>query len=1168
MSEATNRLKESMNKVVDSVRKTARESEKADKSTKKTTSSFSHLDRESKRVANNTRQMQDHLRNSQAWAKDLKRIVAGIVVSQAFYQLLGVMQDLVRQSVQFANNMDQAQIAFKYLLEDANDATAMINSLQDFAIHSPLDTSQVMDSTRKLMAMGFEAKSVIPTLEVMADTAAVFSGKASEMSDMISHITLAIGQMRASGKVMTQELRQLYNAGIPVFTILQEQLGLTAEQVRHIGKLGIDSGTAVVALLKGLQERYAGAAEEFTKTIPGALEVIEDSVYVLYTMLSKEPHNALKKWLNDIANLIEALVVLARNYGPGAIIDVMFGPRTAYAIRALMGSLIQLGRAFSAVGDIIKDLFSGALALLAQMLGFVLPPLTILVNLIAQIVRGVYVTIPFIRELAIAFTALLIVGTVVKVFTALWRVMRMAIILEWVKGAVINLVKALYSLVKAVTLATITNWKFVASLVAILAILALILTASSRVRESMTKFVNAFKNIGIGFDPSDIAAPKFEPPPVGDFEGGGLKDIITDVEDLGDEADKTGKKLKNMFNQSFDEVFTIDDSAGGPLGDIAGTDFSTVLAGLDELLAKTEKLAMTGDFWKDWDNIQDHFGIGDIDFMDDVPKLGNDFWNAVEEAFSAPEWIGAGLGAIIGGVIGGLIGGVPGTIIGAAIGGAAGWLAGLYWEDITKALERAGIGSKGALGMSIGGPLGAGIGLIIGGPAGAAIGLAIGTLIGWLTGEIVEGFQTGDWAGVAMPLGMGIGAAVGLVVGGPGGALIGAALGGLIGWVVEEFQRQSAEGNWAKAVAPIGMGLGAGIGFFVGGPIGAMLGGAIGMVVGWIVGKFIEADWSGVKDAFFQPWRDFKEVLGIFFLDLIWDPIKEAWDNADWLSLGLNIIVGLISGLLGAIPLIGVAIMTLFKSVWKAITSIFGIEPPATTMIPIGINIVLGVIEGIVATIQEVLMAIAELGRKIIKAFKDILKNLGEGIKEGLKVIYDTFINWINDLWNNVFNKLFGWIKEGLTKIKEFFTESDKANKAASSSPALTSSGPSTRSVMFSLPDTPDVPVVMSTPMSGLPIDGHRDGGIFNKEHVAWISEGDDPEAIIPLNNPGAMQPFVDAVSSGVAAALLPVVASMEGRQNQMQPLYVGTLVADERGLKELERKMEIIRIAETQRRG
>ena len=42
----------------------------------------------------------------------------------------------------------------------------------------------------------------------------------------------------------------------------------------------------------------------------------------------------------------------------------------------------------------------------------------------------------------------------------------------------------------------------------------------------------------------------------------------------------------------------------------------------------------------------------------------------------------------------------------------------------------------------------------------------------------------------------------------------------------------------------------------------------------------------------------------------------------------------------------------------------------------------------------------------------------------------------------------------------------------------------------------------------------------------------------------------------------------MVGQQSQLQPLYVGTLIADERGLKELSRKMEIIQLEEKSKEG
>ena len=64
------------------------------------------------------------------------------------------------------------------------------------------------------------------------------------------------------------------------------------------------------------------------------------------------------------------------------------------------------------------------------------------------------------------------------------------------------------------------------------------------------------------------------------------------------------------------------------------------------------------------------------------------------------------------------------------------------------------------------------------------------------------------------------------------------------------------------------------------------------------------------------------------------------------------------------------------------------------------------------------------------------------------------------------------------------------------------------------------------------------------------------------------MRPFVNAVSDALTSALMPLLVSMANRgQNQLQPVYVNTLIADDRGLKELERKLQIIRLSENSRR-
>jgi len=67
------------------------------------------------------------------------------------------------------------------------------------------------------------------------------------------------------------------------------------------------------------------------------------------------------------------------------------------------------------------------------------------------------------------------------------------------------------------------------------------------------------------------------------------------------------------------------------------------------------------------------------------------------------------------------------------------------------------------------------------------------------------------------------------------------------------------------------------------------------------------------------------------------------------------------------------------------------------------------------------------------------------------------------------------------------------------------------------------------------------------------------------------MQPFVDAVSNGIVGSLAPIVAQINNAGNSgnnLPPMYVGTLVADERGLRQLYKKFELIQIQEDARKG
>ena len=106
---------------------------------------------------------------------------------------------------------------------------------------------------------------------------------------------------------------------------------------------------------------------------------------------------------------------------------------------------------------------------------------------------------------------------------------------------------------------------------------------------------------------------------------------------------------------------------------------------------------------------------------------------------------------------------------------------------------------------------------------------------------------------------------------------------------------------------------------------------------------------------------------------------------------------------------------------------------------------------------------------------------------------------------------------------------------------------------------------------SSVKLGGHATGGIFNREHIARFSEGNRAEMVVPLENNSAMEPFVNAIADGILRGLAPTMLSAGGNgssSNNLPPMYVGTLIADDRGLKQLYKKFEVIQKQENARRG
>lgn len=699
-------------------------------------------------------------------AKDVKRILEGIVVSQAFYRLLSIMSELVNGSIQFMQNMEQTELSFKYLLGDAQAAADLVERLQDFAIASPLDTSGAAESTRYLLNMGFAAQNVVDVLSVITD-AAVVSG--AEVKETVHSISVALGQMLQSGTASAQEIRQLYNAGVPVAKILNEQLGLTGKEVKNIGDLAIDSGTVVAAILKGMKDQFAGASREMQETFAGAMSAIKDSIFVFANVAAEEMYGAFRDRIVDISNAMQALVQIVRKLGPGGVFETLVPNKQWQAIiRNVIGAFQQLAMAVQYWYKIIGTIFKAMGQELLQILNLILPPITIMANFLMKLAYGFLQAAPAVKYFVATLVLLTMIRPIISLMYGLWKVIGLGGICLKVAAYVKKL---------ALAIAALTVYHPV--IAAISAIVAIILTltgvtqkAINKLRELIAllggKLANiAAKNktidpgLNIGYDPNKILQPvdRDTKKSTEDYAED-VNDVADALDNVTDSAKKAGKALKNNFNQSFDEVFTIDPKK---------TTASDIL-GFDPEDLDIEPLE---DFFVDLGGLNDY----DFDFGGTVDNFMEAWRTMIDNMLGfARKHIGE-LSIALAGLLAGLALGNPWVALAYA-------LVALFWKDLCDAFKidvpnETGISA--AIGIALGTLLGKLIGGKLGGYIGGAAGLLASFVFSIVLDRIAEKFELGDYSKAASAIGQGIGSMIGTVIGGLLGGPIGAAIGSAIG---------------------------------------------------------------------------------------------------------------------------------------------------------------------------------------------------------------------------------------------------------------------------------------------------------------------------------------------------------------------------------------------------
>jgi tape measure domain-containing protein len=285
-----------------------------------------------------------------------------------------------------ALNIEDAQAKLKGLGNDAASVEAIMSS----ALASVKGTAFGLDTAATVAATAVAAgikpgQELEKYLSLTADAATIAGVSLEEMGSILNKTT-------TSGKVYTQELNQLADRGLPVFQWLQDEYGVTAEELRKMVERGeVDAAT----FRKVIEENIGGAALASGDTTRGAFANLGSALGRLGAIFAGPSLGLAKTIFQEMTEVIDAVTAKLQPLAGafGSFVEGIDLSQVGEQFTAFLGNL-DVGALIAAVGNgraamvdagvsLLSGLLDGAINALPQIINAIVGGIGQIVGIIA-----------------------------------------------------------------------------------------------------------------------------------------------------------------------------------------------------------------------------------------------------------------------------------------------------------------------------------------------------------------------------------------------------------------------------------------------------------------------------------------------------------------------------------------------------------------------------------------------------------------------------------------------------------------------------------------------------------------------------------------------------------------------------------------------------------------
>ena len=348
---------------------------------------YRNLQREIVNTENKLKQLKVEASNWTSVSKSLDNISlkmksVGSAVTSAGKKFLGLTATIgagIGYGVNYNAQLQKYQTALKTLTGSTEEAERIMNQIKEDAKTTPFDVAGLTQANQLLISTGLSGDESRETILALGDAIAATGGGDEELSRMAVNLQ----QIKNVGKAAAVDIKQFAYAGIDIYGLLADYLGITKEEAAKMTVTWEDlNGALINASKEG--GKYFGAMAEQSETFNGAFSNAMDSFNQTVGSLTESLMPTITKIIQKITEWMNKFNELDQGTK-----DIIL--KITLLVTAIGPILIILGKLISAGGVVFGVLskISGAIAGLSAGTGTLSSVLTVLTGPVGIVIASI-----------------------------------------------------------------------------------------------------------------------------------------------------------------------------------------------------------------------------------------------------------------------------------------------------------------------------------------------------------------------------------------------------------------------------------------------------------------------------------------------------------------------------------------------------------------------------------------------------------------------------------------------------------------------------------------------------------------------------------------------------------------------------------------------------------